>query len=188
MSNINRDEDKMVPAQDIINPSQDLPDSPKDVEEMKSETVILDLPEVKDIPGQERVHVMPMGELADTTIASDDEEGAGIPGFDEEEDGDNDITSDTSVNVSEQEKDLLDEAGTAIPDDQQLKQAELDSTDEEGDPLNEGGLSDSRSGTDLDVPGAEADDANEEIGEEDEENNEYSLGSEDNEQSEERTS
>jgi len=115
-----------------------------------------------------------MGELADTTIASDDEEGAGIPGFDEEEDDDSDVTSDTSINVSRQEKDLLDEAGTAIPDDQQLKQAELDSLDAEGDPLNEGGLSDSRSGTDLDVPGAEADDANEEIGEEDEENNEYS--------------
>ncbi len=31
-------------------------------------------------------------------------------------------------------------------------------------------------GTGLDVPGAEADDADEEIGEEDEENNEYSLG------------
>ena len=31
-------------------------------------------------------------------------------------------------------------------------------------------------GDDLDVPGAEDDDANEEIGEEDEENNYYSLG------------
>ena len=30
--------------------------------------------------------------------------------------------------------------------------------------------------TDLDIPGAELDDANEEIGEEDEENNDYSLG------------
>ena len=32
-----------------------------------------------------------------------------------------------------------------------------------------------RSGDDLDVPGSEEDDANEEIGEEDEENNSYSL-------------
>ena len=31
------------------------------------------------------------------------------------------------------------------------------------------------SGNDLDVPGSEDDDANEEIGEEDEENNSYSL-------------
>ncbi|MEO6327968.1 MAG: hypothetical protein ABIO55_03510 [Ginsengibacter sp.] len=36
-------------------------------------------------------------------------------------------------------------------------------------------MSDSNNGADLDVPGAEDDDANEEIGEEDEENNGYSL-------------
>lgn len=64
--------------------SQDLTDSPADIEKMKSETVIMDLPEVKDIPGQEHVHVMPLGELADTTISSDDEEGADILDFDEE--------------------------------------------------------------------------------------------------------
>jgi hypothetical protein len=32
-----------------------------------------------------------------------------------------------------------------------------------------------RSGSDLDIPGSEEDDANEKIGEEDEENNSYSL-------------
>jgi hypothetical protein len=36
-------------------------------------------------------------------------------------------------------------------------------------------------GEDLDIPGSELDDAQEEIGSEDEENNLYSLGSEDNE-------
>jgi len=36
--------------------------------------------------------------------------------------------------------------------------------------------SDDRSGGDLDVPGAELDDADEAIGEEDEENNSYSIG------------
>jgi hypothetical protein len=41
--------------------------------------------------------------------------------------------------------------------------------------LNEGGLSNSNSGQDLNVPGAEIDDVNEEIGDEDEENNDYSL-------------
>jgi len=40
-------------------------------------------------------------------------------------------------------------------------------------------------GEDLDVPGAELDDAEESIGEEDEENNEYSLGGENNDQLEE---
>jgi len=38
----------------------------------------MDMPEVKDIPGQEHVHVPPLGELADTTASSADEEGYGI--------------------------------------------------------------------------------------------------------------
>lgn len=40
-------------------------------------------------------------------------------------------------------------------------------------------------GEDLDVPGAELDDADEEIGEEDEENNYYSLGGDDHDDLEE---
>ncbi len=168
------DDDNNLNGNNAGNTSGDLPDSPEDAEKMKPETVIMDLPEVKDIPGQEHVHVMPMGELADTTISSDDEEGVGILDFDEEDDVD--LTADSSVNVSQQERDLLDEAGTAIPDDLQLKQAELDAEDDEGEPLNERSSSSTRSAADLDLPGAEVDDANEEIGEEDEENNDYSMG------------
>lgn len=41
---------------------------------------------------------------------------------------------------------------------------------------NEKGLDESYTGEDLDVPGSELDDDNEAIGEEDEENNYYSLG------------
>lgn len=53
----------------------------------------------------------------------------------------------------------------------------LDAIDDDGDPLNEGsGHSISSTGDDLDVPGSEDDDANESLGEEDEENNYYSLG------------
>jgi hypothetical protein len=44
----------------------------------------------------------------------------------------------------------------------------VDNLDDMGEPLNEAG--------DLDVPGSEDDDRNEAIGEEDEENNYYSLG------------
>ena len=40
-------------------------------------------------------------------------------------------------------------------------------------------------GEDLDIPGAELDDVNEEIGEEDEENNYYSLGGDDHDDLEE---
>ena len=42
--------------------------------------------------------------------------------------------------------------------------------------MNEKDFEDDLSGGDLDIPGAELDDSNEEIGEEDEENNYYSLG------------
>ncbi len=61
-----------------------------------------------------------------------------------------------------------------IPEDNEdLYRAELDDTDLEGEKLNE---NTDVSGKDLDVPGEEDDDADEAIGEEDEENNEYSLG------------
>ncbi|HEX3164618.1 MAG TPA: hypothetical protein VHQ93_00090, partial [Chitinophagaceae bacterium] len=57
-------------------------------------------------------------------------------------------------------------------DDEQLNTAALDSTDDDGEKLNE---SSDMSGKDLDVPGSENDDADEKIGEEDEENNSYSI-------------
>jgi hypothetical protein len=46
-------------------------------------------------------------------------------------------------------------------------------------------MSDKSPGDDLDIPGAELDDANENIGEEDEENNYYSLGGDNHEDLEE---
>jgi len=172
MSNYKDEADKIVNEDNSIINGQDLPDSPADAEKLKPETVIMDLPDVSDIPGQENITVMPLGEMADTTMSSADEEGESIEGFDDEE-TDNDILND-DTNVTSQEKDLLDEAGTAIPDDQQLKQADLDNEDDEGEPLNEGSSSASHGGEDLDIPGAEDDDADEAIGEEDEENNDYS--------------
>lgn len=79
--------------------------------------------------------------------------------------------------ISPAEKEILDgafENNALSNDDAQLKEAELDNTDEDGTPLNEQSMADDLSGEDLDVPGAELDDANEAIGEEDEENNSYS--------------
>jgi len=59
----------------------------------------------------------------------------------------------------------------------------LNSTNDEiGTPQN---VSTEDIGTDLDIPGSELDDANEEIGEEDEENNYYSLGGDRHERQEE---
>jgi len=158
--------------------AQDLPDSKKDRKQLQQEETTIDLPEVKDIPGQEHIHVPPLGELADTTISSADEEGAGLLDDLNSEDTDKNPDAD----VSKTEKTLLRDASETLPtrDQDNLNRAKLDRTDEDGELLNEKtGLS----GSDLDVPGSEDDDENEEIGEEDEENNAYSLDSEDEDDS-----
>ncbi|MGK2861122.1 MAG: hypothetical protein ACSLE0_04275 [Chitinophagaceae bacterium] len=56
---------------------------------------------------------------------------------------------------------------------------------ETGESPDETDLTEIHAGSDLDVPGAELDDKNEEIGEEDEENNYYSLGGDNHEDLEE---
>ncbi|MBV9962089.1 MAG: hypothetical protein JO072_07550 [Parafilimonas sp.] len=196
----------------------DLRDSEKDTEKLKQEKATLDLPDVKDIPGQENIHVPELREMADTTASSDDEEGVGIFGDDddaeyssdrlpvgeeldendliigddeeleadldeketddEESDDDLDVTDDIvdeDFAVTEDEKIALERTENLdTQDNENLYRSELDNTDFDGEKLNEddGDIS----GKDLDVPGAEEDDENEDIGEEDEENNEYSLG------------
>lgn len=52
--------------------------------------------------------------------------------------------------------------------------------------FNEKGFEDDQTGDDLDIPGAELDDDQEEIGNEDEENNYYSLGGDNHNDLEER--
>ena len=61
--------------------TRDLQDSPRDEARLQPEETTIDLPDVKDILGQEFIHPPSLGELADTTISSDDEEGVGL--FDE---------------------------------------------------------------------------------------------------------
>ena len=148
--------------------SSDLPESENDKRHLEPDRGTLDLPEVKDIPGQEHVRPFLDGEMADTTISSADEEGKGVL------DTDDDIITDATSNVTRTEKELLKRSSEsmATADDHQLNRADLDQTDDDGSPLNE--IID-HSGNDLDVPGSEQDDPNEKIGEEDEENNPYSL-------------
>ena len=163
------------------NRSSDLPDSPRDKEKLKAEETTIDLPDVKDIPGQEYIHPPNPGEYADTTISSSDEEGDEI--WDDEE------TADNNSIVTDIERKLLDDSANDFPtkDEQRLRQAELDDTDEEGELLNEKTSANAISGSDLDTSGVDEDDLNEEIGEEDEENNPYSLGGDDNSINEERS-
>ncbi|MEO6404211.1 MAG: hypothetical protein ABIY51_05395 [Ferruginibacter sp.] len=87
------------------------------------------------------------------------------------------IQLDADANISPEEKAMLDsafETNSYSIDEQQLASAELDNKDDDGTPLNEESMADDVSGKDLDVPGSEADDENEDIGKEDEENNSYS--------------
>ncbi len=89
------------------------------------------------------------------------------------------IVAGTDADVTDEDLRMLDAADQNMDttDSANLQQATLDSTDADGDPLNEkGSLNTDMTGDDLDVPGSGADDADEAIGEEDEENNYYSLG------------
>ncbi len=94
-----------------------------------------------------------------------------------------DNDDDPDAVVTEEERMLLDRAERGVDnsdDETAPMRAQLDETDEDGDPLNEASGREGYLGDDLVVPGSEQDDANENIGEEDEENNYYSLGSDDN--------
>jgi len=78
------------------------------------------------------------------------------------------------ADVTREERELLEDTEQTMPttDEQRRRQAMPDRTDDDGDLLNE---DEGASGSGLDVPGSEADDSMEDIGEEDEENNYYSL-------------
>lgn len=151
-------------------------DSKEDREKMEPETVEINIPDAKEIPGQENITPMPAGEMGDITASSADEEGDNL--FNNELD--KAIRDDPESNVTRQEREDLRIAANDMPgDDEELRDAALDSTDEDGTPLNEGSFDKNISASDLDVPGADLDDDDENIGEEDEENNEYSLGGDD---------
>ena len=147
--------------------NKDIKDSRRDEKYLQPENTTIDLPDVKDIPGQEHIKVPKMKEMIDTTISSADEEGESV--F-----NDNTI-EEKEANVSELEKSLLQDTSESMASENDIarKQIMLDNTDEDGEPLN---VQVDYSGNDLDVPGAELDDEQEKIGSEDEENNSYSLG------------
>jgi hypothetical protein len=163
----------------------DLPDSPEDEKRLESEEVTIDLPDVKDIPGQEFVHAPPLGELGDTTISSADEEGEGL--FDDADlDEDDDLNDDS--NVTKTEKQML--ANTEFResgDNDRLQRAALDSTDFQGEKLNEGSFGERQTGSDLDIPDEVDETTTESMGQGDEENKYYSMGSDDNDNMNEGT-
>ena len=158
-------------------------DSPHDREEMKEQPASIKLPDVHEIPGQEDFEPAPLGEIADTTISSSDEEGDEV--FDKSID--KQIMDSPDSNVTEAEKEDLAITAHDMPgDDENLREAALDNTDNDGTPLNEESFKVNISASDLDIPGENLDDADENIGEEDEENNDYSLGADNDEIPEDR--
>ena len=151
-------------------------DSPHDRKEMQQEIVNVKIPNAHDIPGQKDFIPAPVGEMADTTISSSDEEGDDI--FDDNID--EEIKDNPDSSVSSLEKDDLRRAANDMPgDDENLREAALDNTDDDGNSLNEGSFKKNVTASDLDIPGAELDDEDEKIGEEDDSNNDYSLGGDD---------
>jgi hypothetical protein len=169
----------------------DLPDSPQDSERLQGEEIRIDLPDVKDIPGQEFVHVPSLGEMADTTLASADEEGANIIGLN---DDDGEAVGDTSrsdFDVSRDEREALRDT-TYMPtrDENNLRQARMDNVDFDGDELNEAsfGQGQSLSGSDLDTGDMADETKTDAMGQGDEENKHYSLDDTDrNQPAENRT-
>jgi hypothetical protein len=155
----------------------DLPDSKEDREKMRGEETFIDLPDVKDIPGQEFVNAPPLGSLGDTTISSDDEEGTDVFDRDDSED----FVSGTEADVRRDERQALaDTDYMPTSDEDNLRDARMDNVDFQNEPLNERGFGDERSGRDLDVPGNSDETRTDSLGQGDEENKYYSLGSADN--------
>lgn len=95
-----------------------------------------------------------------------------IPASEQHGSEDDSFSGYPSYPVSEDIYNQLQEDQEIDPDDITTKKAPVYSEDEEREPQDET----NRGGAFLDVPGAELDDAEENIGNEDEENNFYSLG------------
>ncbi len=167
----------------------DLPDSDRDREELQSTEVIMDLPDVKDIPGQEFVQVPQMGEMADVTVSSDDEEGVNIVGLNDDDGDADDDTSNIGDTIGRDERRALaDDTYMPTQDEDNLRQARMDNADFDGEALNEGSFGDVQTERDLDIPGSSDDTNTEALGQGDEENKDYSLEDSDtDEPSENRT-
>lgn len=129
----------------------DLPDSKKDQEKLQPEETYIDLPDVKDIPGQEFVNAPPAGSLGDTTISSADEEGENV--FDRNDDEDLRRTG-NEADVTRNEKQTLEQTDyMPTRDEDNLQDARMDNVDFQNEPLNERSFGEERSGRDLDVAG-----------------------------------
>lgn len=174
-------------ANDPARERMDIRDSKEDQEKLKPDEATIELPDVKDIPGQEFVNAPPLGMMADTTISSADEEGEGL--FEDDEEDETDIVMGTEADIPESDRIALERGDDYMPthDEELLQKASMDSRDFEGEKLNERSFGEERSGSDLDIPGRNEDIDRTSPEKSDEENKHYSLGSGDNDANENRS-
>lgn len=133
-------------------------------------TGFFEMPEMNEIPGQNHLVGWVREYETDATISSEDEEGGSLW-----KDPDQDLNELTCELTAEELSMLEENASWDHPNARPFKEGlQLEDTDWEGDPLNESSFNTNHTGDDLDIPGADLDDENEKIGEEDEENNYYS--------------
>lgn len=137
----------------------------------------IEIPDVSDIPGQEKItNAGVPAAMSDTTISSDDEEG--IRGGKDilAEDDNVDIVMGTDADVTEEDLAMLGDRDQDMDmnEDELMRKESLDNTDLDGDPLNEAAVNEVSDGDDLDMPDTGDEDARKEI--DDEENDYYSLG------------
>lgn len=99
---------------------------------------------------------------------NDNTKAPGFKNLQPDKDDDDEIVMGTEADVTAEDLELLGDEDKDMDggDDEITGNAKVDDTDADGDKLNDA--------DDLDVPGGELDDDNEDIGEEDEENNYYS--------------
>ena len=141
-------------------------------EKLRQDGSYIEIPDVSDIPGQENiVNAGVPGEMSDTTISSDDEEGIREGKDILEEDEDVKIVMGTEADVTNEDLALLGDPDQDLDmnEDELVRKEGLDDTDMDGDPLNEAAVNEDSTGDDLDMP---VDD----IDIDDEENDYYSLG------------
>lgn len=157
----------------------DLPDNEHDQERLKNEETTINLPDVKDIPGQEFVNTPSLRGISDTTASSEDEEGTRVFDKDDTED----FNQGTRFDVGADERAALEDTDyLPTNDEDNLRRAAMDNVDFQGEPLNEGsfGVGQEEDDEDLDMPEDTDEATTSEEEQDDEENKYYSLGSADN--------
>jgi hypothetical protein len=157
---------------------KDSPASKRKKDKLKEDgDAYIEVPDVSDIPGQEKItNAGVPAAMSDTTISSDDEEGI-RDGKDLLAEDDNvEIVMGTEADVTEEDIALLGDRDQDMDmnEDELVRKEGLDDTDLDGDPLNEAAVDEASVGDDLDIPDSGDEDARKEM--DDEENDYYSLG------------